>query len=155
MKFHNGEPFNAEAVKFTFDRLLGDEGAKGPQRSNYTAIASVDIVDENTVDMKLKSPDPVLLTKLAGYGAMIVPPKYIKEKGEDNFNLNPVGTGAFKFVSYAPKVNIKLEANPITGAVRRSFPNSNTASSRSRRQPLPNFRQAASISSFRRPFQSA
>ncbi|QCI99413.1 ABC transporter substrate-binding protein [Agrobacterium larrymoorei] len=112
VKFHNGEPFNAEAVKFTFDRLLGDEGAKGPQRSNYTAIASVDIVDENTVDMKLKSPDPVLLTKLAGYGAMIVPPKYIKEKGEDNFNLNPVGTGAFKFVSYAPKVNIKLEANP-------------------------------------------
>ncbi len=62
--------------------------------------------------MKLKAPDPVLLTKLAGYGAMIVPPKYIKEKGEDYFNLNPVGTGAFKFVSYTPKVNIKLEANP-------------------------------------------
>ncbi|MFX3727063.1 ABC transporter substrate-binding protein, partial [Streptococcus suis] len=35
VKFHNGEPFNAEAVKFTFERLLGDEGAKGPQRSNY------------------------------------------------------------------------------------------------------------------------
>jgi peptide/nickel transport system substrate-binding protein len=62
--------------------------------------------------MKLKSPDPVLLTKLAGYGAMIVPPKYIQEKGEDNFNVNPVGTGAFKFSSYAPKVDIKLEANP-------------------------------------------
>jgi peptide/nickel transport system substrate-binding protein len=111
VKFHNGEPFTAEAVKFTFDRLLGEEGAKGPQRSNYTAIESVEIIDENTVDMKLKSPDPVLLTKLAGYGAMIVPPKYIQEKGEDNFNTNPVGTGAFKFVSYAPKVDIKLEAN--------------------------------------------
>ena len=35
VKFHNGEPFNAEAVKFTFDRLLGAEGAKGPQKSNY------------------------------------------------------------------------------------------------------------------------
>lgn len=111
VKFHNGEDFNAEAVKFTFDRLLGEEGAKGPQRSNYTAIESVEIVDPFTVDMKLKAPDPVLLTKLAGYGAMIVPPKYIQEKGEDNFNTNPVGTGAFKFVSYAPKVNIKLEAN--------------------------------------------
>jgi peptide/nickel transport system substrate-binding protein len=112
VKFHNGEDFNAAAVKFTFDRLLGDEGAKGPQRSNYTVIESVDVIDDYTVEMKLKSPDPVLLTKLAGYGAMIVPPKYIEEKGEDNFNVNPVGTGAFKFSSYAPKVDIKLEANP-------------------------------------------
>ncbi|WP_420962453.1 ABC transporter substrate-binding protein [Brucella sp. IR073] len=112
VKFHNGEPFDAEAVKFTFDRLLGTEGSKGPQRSNYTAIDTVEIIDPYTVDMKLKTPDPVLLTKLAGYGAMIVPPKYIKEKGEDYFNLNPVGTGPFKFVSYAPKVDIKLAANP-------------------------------------------
>lgn len=112
VKFHDGEAFNAEAVKFTFERLLGEEGAKGPQRSNYTTIESVEVIDDYTVDMKLKTPDPVLLTKLAGYGAMIVPPKYIQEKGEDNFNLNPVGTGAFKFVSYAPKVDIKLAANP-------------------------------------------
>lgn len=112
VKFHDGEAFNAEAVKFTFERLLGEQGAKGPQRSNYTAIDSVEVIDDYTVDMKLKSPDPVLLTKLAGYGAMIVPPKYIQEKGEDNFNTNPVGTGAFKFVSYQPKVDIKLEANP-------------------------------------------
>tara|TARA_R110002051_G_scaffold5063_2_gene27241 strand:- start:14111 stop:15634 length:1524 start_codon:yes stop_codon:yes gene_type:complete len=111
VSFHNGEPFNAEAVKYTFDRLLGEEGAKGPQRSNYIAIESVEVIDEYTVDMKLTTPDPVLLTKLAGYGAMIVPPKYIEEKGEDFFNLNPVGTGAFKFVSYQPKVGINLEAN--------------------------------------------
>ncbi|TWF58901.1 ABC transporter substrate-binding protein [Neorhizobium alkalisoli] len=111
VKFHDGEPFNAAAVKYTFDRLLGEQGAKGPQRSNYTSIDSVEVIDDNTVDMKLKAPDPVLLTKLAGYGGMIVPPKYIQEKGEDNFNLNPVGTGPFKFVSYQPKVNIKLEAN--------------------------------------------
>lgn len=111
VKFHNGEEFNAEAVKFTFDRLLGDEGAKGPQRSNYTSIESVEIIDPFTVDFKLNAPDPVLLTKLAGYGAMIVPPKYVQEQGEA-FNLNPVGTGAFKFVSYNPKVDIKLEANP-------------------------------------------
>lgn len=112
VKFHDGEAFNAQAVKFTFERLLGEEGAKGPQRSNYTTIESVEVIDDYTVDMKLKTPDPVLLTKLAGYGAMIVPPKYIQEKGEDNFNLNPVGTGAFKFVSYSPKVDIKLAASP-------------------------------------------
>lgn len=110
VKFHDGEPFNAEAVKFTFDRLLGDEGAKGPQRSNYIAIEKVEVIDDKTVDFHLKTPDPVLITKLAGYGAMIVPPKYIAEKGEDYFNTHPVGTGPFKFVSYEPKVNIKLEA---------------------------------------------
>lgn len=111
VSFHNGEPFNAAAVKYTFDRLLGEEGSKGPQRSNYIAIESVEIVDDYTIDMKLSTPDPVLLTKLAGYGAMIVPPKYIEEHGEDHFNLNPVGTGPFKFSSYEPKVGIKLEAN--------------------------------------------
>jgi peptide/nickel transport system substrate-binding protein len=108
--FHNGEPFNAEAVKFTFDRLLGDEGGKGPQRSNYTSITKVEIIDDHTVDLHLGAPDPVLLTKLAGYGAMIVPPKYVSENTEEFFNLNPVGTGPFKFVSYDPKVSLKLEA---------------------------------------------
>lgn len=108
--FHNGEAFNAQAVKFTFDRLLGDEGKKGPQRSNYASIKNVEIVDNNTVDFYLKAPDPVLLTKLAGYGAMIVPPNYIQEKGEDYFNAHPVGTGPFRFASYQPKVGIKLTA---------------------------------------------
>jgi peptide/nickel transport system substrate-binding protein len=112
VKFHNGEAFNAEAVKFTFDRLLGPEGAKGPQQSNYNSIGSVDVVDATTIDMKLKVADPVILTKLAGYGGMIVPPKYIAEKGDAYFNAHPVGTGAFKFVSYEPKVNIILAANP-------------------------------------------
>ena len=110
VSFHNGEPFNAEAVKFTFERLLGEEGGKGPQRSNYTAIEAVEIVDEFTVDLNLSRPDPVLLTKLAGYGAMIVPPKYITEKGDEHFNLNPVGTGPFKVVGYEPKVALKMEA---------------------------------------------
>ncbi|AWX99046.1 peptide ABC transporter substrate-binding protein [Marinomonas primoryensis] len=110
VKFHNGEAFNAASVKYTFDRLMGDEGKKGPQRSNYSAIDSVEVIDDNTVDFHLKAADPVLLTKLAGYGAMIVPPKYIQEKGEDFFNTHPVGTGPFKFASYEPKVGIKLEA---------------------------------------------
>ena len=111
VKFHNGEPFNAEAVKFTFDRLLGEIGAKGPQRANYTSVESVEIIDDYTVDFHLTQPDPVLLTKLAGYGAMIVPPKYITEKGEDYFNTHPVGTGPFSFVSYEPKVDLELKAN--------------------------------------------
>jgi peptide/nickel transport system substrate-binding protein len=111
VQFHNGEPFNADAVKFTFDRLLGEEGAKGPQQANYTSIKSVEIVDEFTVNFILNSKDPVLITKLAGYGAAIVPPKYIQENGDDHFNNNPVGTGPFKMVSYEQDNNIVLEKN--------------------------------------------
>jgi len=98
--FHNGEPFNAEAVKFTFDRLLGEAGKKGPQYANYTSISSVEVVDDSTVTFKLKESDPVLLTKLASYGAVIIPPKYYQEKGDEFFNNNPVGTGPFKMESY-------------------------------------------------------
>lgn len=108
--FHNGEPFNAEAVKFTFERLLGDEGAQGPQRSNYTAIERVEVIDEHMVDFHLSEPDPVLLTKLAGYGAMIVPPNYLTEHGDDHFNTHPVGTGPFQVTEYQPREAVKLEA---------------------------------------------
>ena len=109
VKFHNGEPFNAAAVKYTFDRLLGEEGKKGPQRSNYTSIDHVKIVDDYTVDFMMKQPDPVMLSKLAGYGSMIVPPKYIQEVGEKAFDMKPVGTGPFKVVKYTPSVDLKLE----------------------------------------------
>jgi peptide/nickel transport system substrate-binding protein len=112
VKFHDGEPFNAAAVKFTFDRLLGPQGAKGPQQANYTAIGSVEVIDDLTVDFHLKNADPVLLTKLAGYGAMIVPPVYDKAHDDAYVKSHPVGTGPFKFVEYKPKVSLTLEANP-------------------------------------------
>lgn len=110
VKFHNGEPFNANAVKFSFDRLLGPEGKKGPQQANYNSIKQVKVVGPYTVDFILSQADPVLLTKLAGYGAMIVPPRYIKEKGDAYFDTHPVGTGPFSFVSYKNGESIKLQA---------------------------------------------
>lgn len=110
--FQNGEAFNADAVKASMERLLGPEGAKGPQQSNYTAISAVEILDPMTVDLVLKRPDPVLITKLAGYGGMIVPPKYIAEKTSAGFGAMPVGTGAFRVVDYQPKVSLTLEPNP-------------------------------------------
>ena len=107
--FHNGEPFNAAAVKFTFERLLGEQGKKGPQRSNYTAIDHLEIVDEYTVDFVMGRVDPVFITKLAGYGAMIVPPRYISEVGEEAFDKKPVGTGPFQVVNYTPLINLELK----------------------------------------------
>lgn len=109
--FHNGEPFNAKAVKYTFDRLLGEVGAQGPQRANYTTIDHVEIIDEYTVDFHMKVPDPVMLTKLSGYGAMIVPPQYIENKGQTYFDLHPVGTGPFKVIEYVQGSHITMVPN--------------------------------------------
>lgn len=109
--FHNGEPFNAEAVKFTFERLLGEEGQKGPQYSNYKSIDSVEVKDEYTITMNLNAPDPVLLTKLAGYGSVIVPPAYVTEVSDEEFNNKPVGTGPFKMTDYKRDQEVVLEKN--------------------------------------------
>ena len=111
VKFHDGEPFNADAVVFTFDRLLGPEGAKGPQQANYASIEKVVKVDDYTVNFVMKTKDPVIITKLAGYGAMIVPPQYLTDKGDAYFDAHPVGTGPFKFVEYAKDDHLALEAN--------------------------------------------
>lgn len=105
--FQNGEPFDANAVKFTFERLLADKTS--PQRANYTSIDSVEIIDPYTVKFHLQNPDPTLLTKLAGYGGMIVPPKYIEEKGDAYFNTHPIGTGPYQVVAYQPNISVTLK----------------------------------------------
>ncbi len=108
--FQDGEPFNAAAVKFTFDRLLGPRGQKGAQYFQYKTIKAVKVVDPYTVDFITSSPDPVLITKLAGYGAMIVPPAYIKKHGDTYFTTHPIGTGAFMVTKYVPKSEVDLVA---------------------------------------------
>ncbi|HEY3367058.1 MAG TPA: ABC transporter substrate-binding protein [Symbiobacteriaceae bacterium] len=112
VKFHNGEPFNADAVVFTFTRLLGPDGKTSPQLSNYTSIDKVVKVDDYTVRFMMKEMDPVIITKLAGYGAMIISPKYYQEKGDAFFNTNPVGTGPYKVTAYTKDSQVVLEANP-------------------------------------------
>lgn len=109
VKFQDGEPFDANAVKFTFDRLSAD--TKSPQHDNYSSIKSVQVVSPYKVIFHLSSVDPVLITKLAGYGAMIVPPKYIKQHGNTYFGNHPIGTGPFQVVSYKRDNSLLMQAN--------------------------------------------
>ena len=99
VKFHNGEPFNASVVKFSIERQLTHPKARG--KSSIVLVERVDVVDGYTVNVVTKAPFPALFARnaYAGTGSVImVPPRYIQEKGDEYFGLNPVGTGAFKFV---------------------------------------------------------
>lgn len=113
VKFHNGEAFNAEAVKASFDRALDPE-FKAPYFSRISHIKSVDVVDEYTVDFKTEKPYPTMLLSLyeASFPALIVPPAYAKENDGASIAANPVGTGPYKFVEWLKDERVVLEANP-------------------------------------------
>jgi peptide/nickel transport system substrate-binding protein len=107
LKFHNGDPFTAEDVKFSFLRY---KWAK--QQSNK--VREIEIVDPYRVRFQLHEPWPDFLTyygTLATGAAWIVPKKYIEQVGDEAFKQRPVGLGPYKFVSQTPGIEIVLEAN--------------------------------------------
>ena len=110
VKFHNGEEFDAEAVKFSLDRLRDPE-LKNRQAANFRLVASVDVVDKVTVRITTSKPFPTLENQLALRGA-IMAPKHFKGKDKVFADRNPVGTGAYKLVRWAKDEQIVLEANP-------------------------------------------
>jgi peptide/nickel transport system substrate-binding protein len=116
VKFHNGEPFDAEAVRFSLLRASQTYGAT----AWFSEIAQVGIVDPYTVDVVLKEPDSLFLYRLA-YIGLIQPPVYFRQMGPAEFGKHPVGTGAFQFVRWDGKRReIHLEANP--GYWRKGYP---------------------------------
>ena len=93
--FHNGEPFNAEAVKFSLDRISGEEF--GSLIANYfSAYATATVVDEHTVDIMTAQPSPDFLAVLTS--AQMVPPSYTASYPNAQ-NDHPVGTGPYTFTS--------------------------------------------------------
>ena len=110
VKFHDGTLINAQAVKLNFDRAR-DGQHKLKKYSLYEEIASVDAVDEATVRFTLKNPFGAMLYNFAHPSSRIISPAAIKQ-GEEQIARHPVGTGPFKFVSWAPGREIVLERNP-------------------------------------------
>jgi ABC-type transport system substrate-binding protein len=106
--FHNGEPFNAESVKFSVERMLAEEEA--PNQGKFTSIDSVEVVDDYTVRFNLNKPDGTLFDSLTSRLAML-PPLYFEEVGAEGFAEAPVGTGPFTFVEWLPDDHVTLVAN--------------------------------------------
>ena len=116
--FHDGEAFNAEAVKASFDRLLDPEVAS-PRAFLFEMVTEVKAVDESTVQFVTEYPFSPLLAHLTHNGGSIISPKAIEEdyaamkadssvKAGSVIGTNPVGTGPFKFESWTPGTEIKL-----------------------------------------------
>ncbi len=104
--FHDGEPFNADAVRFTVQRVL-DPNQKSPNRANIAEIVRVDVLDDYTVNLVTRLPYAPLLNRLIDFP--IVPPKYTAEKSNQGLALRPVGTGPYRFVELVKDERLVVE----------------------------------------------
>lgn len=107
VKFHNGEPWNAEVAKWNFERARTEPES---QMKRFAAEAKqVTIVDEYTLDIALTEPISLALNQFVQF--QMVPKQYIEQVGKEQFGLKPVGTGPYKLVEWVKDDHITLEAN--------------------------------------------
>ncbi len=95
VKFHDGKPFGAEDVKFTFDRLMDSQKTGTAHPEYYRDIDSIQIPDSYTVKIRLKNVNSMFLFNLARPDSVIV-----NQQTVDRLKTAPVGTGPFKFVEW-------------------------------------------------------
>jgi peptide/nickel transport system substrate-binding protein len=105
IKFHNGEPLNADAVVFSIKRII-DPKFNSEQISFFETIQDAKKVDDLTLQVTTKGPDPILLSRL--YWMKIVPPKHTQDA---KFAERPVGTGPYEFVRWNRGQDIVLTVN--------------------------------------------
>src|SRR6201981_1513822 len=106
VKFHDGEPFNAEAAKFSLDRHLTFPASF--RKPELASVDHVDVVDPLTIKLVLKAPFSPLIAQLADRAGMMVAPKAAETEG-DKFGLHPVCAGPYKFVERVPQDRIVFE----------------------------------------------
>ncbi len=111
VKFHDGEPLNAQAVKASFERVLSGSPALQQQALFGPAIDHVDVVDDGTVRVVAPQPFAPMIATLAHPAAGIVSPAAAQKYGS-GFGMRPVGTGPFRLLFWSPGIEIDLEANP-------------------------------------------
>jgi peptide/nickel transport system substrate-binding protein len=111
VKFHDGTPFNAEAVKYNFERMKFDTKFPSNRRSELGPLAGVTVVDPVTVQLTLDRPYSPLLYVLTDRSGMMVSPAAAQKEGL-NYALHPVGTGPFSFVEKVPQDHVTLQRNP-------------------------------------------
>jgi peptide/nickel transport system substrate-binding protein len=110
VKFHDGTPFNADAVKFTFDRVMDPATKAGQSHDQLGPYDHTEVVDDHTVKVVMKQGYAPLLTNLNGYLGIVSPTAVKKDPAA--FARAPIGTGPFMFKEWVPKDHITLVKNP-------------------------------------------
>lgn len=105
LTFHDGTKLTARDVKFTFDRSL-DPSLRLALGTRLTTVDRVEVIDDATVNVITKAPDPILLRRLTTMS--VVPESYVTRVGNEQFALNPIGTGPFKFKEFVPNDRLVL-----------------------------------------------
>jgi peptide/nickel transport system substrate-binding protein len=105
VRFHNGDPFTADDVKFSFERARA--------KLLHDKVREVVIVDPHRVRFVLHEPWPDFMTfygTLVSGAGWIVPKKYVEQVGVEGFRKHPIGLGPYRFVSNTPGVELVMEA---------------------------------------------
>jgi peptide/nickel transport system substrate-binding protein len=108
VKFQDGTDFNAEAVKFNFERNMQ---STSPRKNELKLVNKVTVVDPNTLTVELSQPFQAFISILTDRAGMMVSPEAVNKSGKD-YSFQPVGTGPFVFKSYTRGNSIVLEKNP-------------------------------------------
>src|SRR3984893_2236249 len=106
VKFHDGEPLDAEAAKFSLERHLTIQSSF--RKPELAALDHVDVVDPLTIKLVLKTPYSPLIAQLSDRAGMMISPKAAKEAG-DKFGMHPVCAGPYKFVERVQQDRIVFE----------------------------------------------
>ena len=115
VSFHDGTPFNAESVKFNFDRMLDEnhpyhDTGPFPLSFFFSAVEETTVVDETTVKFTLNGPYAPFLSNLAYPTGLMVSPAAVAAHGAD-YGRNPVGTGPFTFAEWRSNEAVVIEKN--------------------------------------------
>ena len=111
--FHNGEPLNAESVQFYWERILGRAEYNPDFQSSLRARAGwmgdITIVDEQTVAIAMDTPFVDAPEQSGGINFGLLPKQYLIDNGDDHFANNPIGCGAYQFMSWIPDQEIRSQ----------------------------------------------
>jgi len=129
--FHDGSPLTAQDVVYSVERIT-DPDFGSPQLSQFSTITAAEVMDDGRVKLTTSAPYPALLAQLVKLS--IVPQAVVEAVGQEAFNLNPVGSGPYRFDGWDRGVEVRLarnddywgEVGDFPAAVFRAVPDAST-----------------------------